>query len=98
LGALEGVNVAPVCLAFPRGVVPGAVAGWAAGMLEAGVHVRAVSDSLGHSSAQVTLDTYGFTADKVARAAADGLAAMFEITAQDAPGDNPPGSSSRSGR
>lgn len=53
----------------------------ATAMLEAGVHVKAVSDSLGHSSAQITLDVYGFTADKVARAAAEGLALAFGITA-----------------
>lgn len=53
----------------------------ATAMLEAGVHVKAVADSLGHSSAQVTLDVYGFTADKVARAAAEGLALAFGITA-----------------
>lgn len=54
----------------------------ATAMLEAGVHVKAVSDSLGHSSSQVTLDIYGFTADKVARAAAEGLAVAFGITAE----------------
>lgn len=51
-------------------------------MLEKGVHVKAVADALGHSSAQITLDIYGFTADKVARAAADGLAASFGITGE----------------
>ena len=56
----------------------------ATAMLEAGVHVKAVADSLGHSSAQITLDTYGFTVDSVARAAADGLATSFGITV-DAP-------------
>lgn len=53
----------------------------ATAMLEAGVHVKAVSDALGHSSSQITLDIYGYTADKVARAAAEGLAASFGITA-----------------
>ncbi|EYR64853.1 integrase [Actinotalea ferrariae CF5-4] len=57
----------------------------ATAMLEAGVHVKAVADSLGHSSAQITLDIYGFTADKVARAAAEGLAATFGITADEEP-------------
>jgi integrase len=56
----------------------------ATAMLEAGVHVKAVSDALGHSSSQITLDVYGFAVDKVARAAADGLAASFGITV-DAP-------------
>lgn len=55
----------------------------ATAMLEAGVHVKAVSDALGHSSSQITLDIYGHTADKVARAAADTLAASFGITADD---------------
>lgn len=62
----------------------------ATAMLEAGVHVKAVSDSLGHSSSQVTLDIYGFTADRVARAAAEGLAAAFGITADD-DGEGPEG-------
>lgn len=51
----------------------------AVAMLEAGVHVKAVSDALGHSSSQVTLDIYGYTADRVARAAADGLSEAFGL-------------------
>lgn len=51
----------------------------ATAMLEAGIHVKAVADAMGHSSAQITLDIYGFTADKVALAAADGLADAFGL-------------------
>ncbi len=40
-----------------------------------------MSDSLGHSSAQITLDIYGIAADKVARAAADDPAGSFGIDA-----------------
>ncbi len=41
--------------------------------LEAGVHIKAVADLLGHSSISVTGDLYGHTSDDTARAAADGL-------------------------
>lgn len=41
--------------------------------LEAGVHIKAVADLLGHSSINVTGDTYGHTSDDTARAAVDGL-------------------------
>jgi integrase len=41
--------------------------------LEAGVHIKAVADLLGHSSIAVTGDIYGHTADDTARAAVDGL-------------------------
>jgi integrase len=42
--------------------------------LEAGVHIKAVADLLGHSSIAITGDTYGHTSDDTARAAIDGLA------------------------
>ena len=41
--------------------------------LEAGVHIRAVADLLGHSSISITGDTYGHTSDIAARAAIDTL-------------------------
>lgn len=41
--------------------------------LEAGVHIKAVADLLGHSSIAVTGDIYGHTSDDTARAAVDGL-------------------------
>jgi integrase len=40
---------------------------------EAGVHIKAVADLLGHSSIAVTGDIYGHTSDDTARAAVDGL-------------------------
>jgi integrase len=42
--------------------------------LEAGVHIKAVSDLLGHSSVAITGDTYGHTSDTAARSAVVGLA------------------------
>jgi integrase len=42
--------------------------------LEAGVHIKAVADLLGHSSISITGDIYGHTSDDTARAAIDGLA------------------------
>jgi integrase len=39
--------------------------------LESGVHIKAVSDLLGHSSIAVTGDVYGHTSDDAARAAID---------------------------
>jgi integrase len=42
--------------------------------LEAGVHIKAVSDLLGHSSVAITGDTYGHTSDTAARSAVGGLA------------------------
>ncbi len=42
--------------------------------LEAGVHIKAVADLLGHSSIAITGDVYGHTSDDTARAAVDGLA------------------------
>ena len=44
----------------------------AVGWLEAGVHIKAVADMLGHSSISVTGDIYGHTSDGAARAAVDG--------------------------
>ena len=40
--------------------------------LEAGVHIKAVADLLGHSSIAVTGDVYGHTSDDTARAAVEG--------------------------
>jgi integrase len=42
--------------------------------LEAGIHIKAVADLLGHSSIAITADVYGHTSDDTARAAVDGLA------------------------
>lgn len=44
----------------------------AVGWLEAGVHIKAVADLLGHSSISITGDVYGHTSDDTARAAVDG--------------------------
>jgi integrase len=41
--------------------------------LEAGVHIKAVADLLGHSSIAITGDIYGHTSDATTRAAVDGL-------------------------
>lgn len=40
--------------------------------LEAGVHIKAVADLLGHSSVAITGDVYGHTSDDTARAAVEG--------------------------
>jgi integrase len=45
----------------------------AVGWLEAGVHIKAVSDLLGHSSIAITGDIYGHTSDDTARSAVDAL-------------------------
>lgn len=42
--------------------------------LDAGVHIKAVADLLGHSSIAITGDAYGHTSEETARAAVDGLA------------------------
>jgi integrase len=42
--------------------------------LEAGVHIKAVADLLGHSSVAITGDVYGHTSDDAARSAIDGRA------------------------
>jgi integrase len=47
--------------------------------LEAGVHIKAVADLLGHSSIAITGDIYGHTSDDTARAAVDGLSAALGI-------------------
>jgi integrase len=44
----------------------------AVGWLEAGVHIKAVADMLGHSSIAITGDIYGHTSYGTARAAVDG--------------------------
>jgi integrase len=41
--------------------------------LEAGVHIKAVADLLGHSSIAITGDIYGHTSDATTRSAIDGL-------------------------
>ena len=41
--------------------------------LEAGVHIKAVADLLGHSSIAITGDICGHTSDDTARAAVEGL-------------------------
>ena len=41
--------------------------------LDAGVHIKAVADLLGHSSIAITGDVYGHASDAVTRAAIDGL-------------------------
>jgi integrase len=51
----------------------------AAAWLEAGVHIKAVADLLGHSSVAITGDVYGHTSDDTARAAVDGLAARLGL-------------------
>lgn len=47
--------------------------------LEAGVHIKAVSDLLGHSSIAITGDVYGHTSDNTARAAIDGLSGALGL-------------------
>ena len=42
--------------------------------LDAGVHIKAVADLLGHSSIAITGDAYGHNSEETARAAVDGLA------------------------
>ena len=51
----------------------------AVGWLEAGVHIKAVADLLGHSSVAVTGDVYGHTSDDTARAAVDGRAGKLGL-------------------
>ena len=41
--------------------------------LEAGVHIKAVADLLGHPSIAITGDIYGHTSDDTARSAVEGL-------------------------
>ncbi len=47
--------------------------------LEAGVHIKAVADLLGHSSIAITGDVYGHTSDDTARAAVDGRAGRLGL-------------------
>lgn len=47
--------------------------------LEAGVHIKAVADLLGHSSISVTGDIYGHTSDDTARTAIDGLSGALGL-------------------
>ncbi len=53
----------------------------ATAMLEAGVHLKAVSELLGHADIRVTAEVYGHTSDEVARAAMDRLAAAVGVRA-----------------
>ena len=46
--------------------------------LEAGVHIKAVADLLGHSSIAITGDMYGHTSDDTARAAIDTPAGRWD--------------------
>jgi integrase len=47
--------------------------------LEAGVHIKAVADLLGHSSISITGDIYGHTLDATTRAAIDGLTSALGL-------------------
>jgi integrase len=47
--------------------------------LEAGVHIKAVADLLGHSSIAISGDIYGHTSDDAARPAVDGLAGRLGL-------------------
>jgi integrase len=47
--------------------------------LEAGVHIKAVADLLGHSSVAITGDVYGHTSDDTARAAVEGLSGALGL-------------------
>ncbi|OBH15180.1 site-specific integrase [Mycobacterium sp. E3247] len=47
--------------------------------LEAGVHIKAVADLLGHSSVAITGDIYGHTSDDTARAAVEGLSGALGL-------------------
>jgi integrase len=47
--------------------------------LEAGVHIKAVADLLGHSSIAITGDIYGHTSDDTVRAAVEGLSTALGI-------------------
>ena len=51
----------------------------AVGWLEAGVHIKAVADLLGHSSIAVTGDIYGHMSDDTARAAVDGWSGVLGL-------------------
>jgi integrase len=47
--------------------------------LEAGVHIKAVADLLGHGSIAISGDIYGHTSDDAARPAVDGLAGRLGL-------------------
>jgi integrase len=47
--------------------------------LEAGVHIKAVADLLGHSSIAITDDVYGHTSDAAARAAIERLSGALGL-------------------
>jgi integrase len=47
--------------------------------LEAGVHIKAVADLLGHSSIAITGDVYGHTNDDTALAAVDRLSGALGL-------------------
>jgi integrase len=47
--------------------------------LDAGVHIKAVADLLGHSSIAITGDVYGHTSEATARAAVDSLAGQLGL-------------------
>jgi len=51
----------------------------AVGWLEAGVHIKAAADLLGHSSIAITGDVYGHTSDDTARSAVDGRAGRLGL-------------------
>jgi len=51
----------------------------AVGWLEAGVHIKAVADLLGHSSIAITGDVYGHTSDDTARAAVEGWSGVLGL-------------------
>jgi hypothetical protein len=48
-------------------------------LLEAGVHIKAVADLLGHSSIAITGDIYGHASDAATRSAMDGLSEVFGL-------------------
>ena len=48
----------------------------ATGWLESGVHIKAVSDLLGHSSISITSDVYAHLLEDAGRAAAEGASAL----------------------
>lgn len=49
------------------------------GWLEAGVHIKAVADLLGHSSISITGDVYGHTSENTARKAVDGWSGLLGL-------------------
>ncbi|WP_235852864.1 tyrosine-type recombinase/integrase [Mycobacterium interjectum] len=51
----------------------------AVALLEAGVHIKAVADLLGHSSISITGDIYGHSSDAATRAAIDGLSGTLGL-------------------